>query len=238
MKLGEKILILRKQHGMSQEQLAARILVSRQAISKWELSESLPDVDNIVQLSEVFNVTTDYLLKNGSTAYDANASTAVISDVGHIKSKEIIQPAAEETGVEISVANRVRMSPMAIGILGMVFVGLNILRRSHESALFPLAGVAVIVGMIVAFAPFVPRIQRPADTGLRLGRFMSDVGILAIIASGIFFSNSHARTILLYANIIAWLGLAIVMLSIIYYVVSKIKRPFTGAGSEYKRYRY
>ena len=65
MNLGEKIQTLRKQSKMSQEQLAEKVFVSRQAISKWELSESLPDVDNIVQLSSVFGVTTDYLLKNG-----------------------------------------------------------------------------------------------------------------------------------------------------------------------------
>ena len=62
MTLGEKIQILRKQHGMSQEQLSALTSVSRQAISKWEVGESIPDVDNIVQLSEIFGVTTDYLL--------------------------------------------------------------------------------------------------------------------------------------------------------------------------------
>ena len=64
MKLHEKIQALRKQHNMSQEQLGAIMGVSRQAISKWELGESIPDVDNIVHLSEVFNVTTDFLLKN------------------------------------------------------------------------------------------------------------------------------------------------------------------------------
>ncbi|MDR2182634.1 MAG: helix-turn-helix domain-containing protein [Clostridiales bacterium] len=65
MTLGEKIQVLRKQSGMSQEQLAERITISRQAISRWELNESVPDVDNIVQLSRIFGVSTDYLLKNG-----------------------------------------------------------------------------------------------------------------------------------------------------------------------------
>ena len=64
MTLGEKIQTLRKQKGLSQEQLAEKITVSRQAVSKWELSESFPDVDNIVQLSNIFDVSTDYLLRN------------------------------------------------------------------------------------------------------------------------------------------------------------------------------
>ena len=62
MTLSEKIQILRKQKGMSQEQLATHVMVSRQAISKWELGESVPEVENVVQLSKIFNVTTDYLL--------------------------------------------------------------------------------------------------------------------------------------------------------------------------------
>ena len=65
MTLGEKIQALRKQSGMSQEQLAERITITRQAISRWELNESIPDLENIVQLSQIFGVSTDYLLKDG-----------------------------------------------------------------------------------------------------------------------------------------------------------------------------
>jgi len=64
MNLGEKILHLRKLRGMSQEELAAQITVSRQAISKWELGESIPDTENVVQLSKLFGVSTDYLLND------------------------------------------------------------------------------------------------------------------------------------------------------------------------------
>ena len=68
MSLGEKISILRRQKGMSQENLAEVLDVSRQAVSRWEVGECLPDINNIVQLSKAFDVTTDYLLKNGSLA--------------------------------------------------------------------------------------------------------------------------------------------------------------------------
>jgi len=62
--LGEKIQQLRKAKGMSQEQLAAQLTISRQAISKWELGESMPDTDNVIQLSKVLGVTTDFLLND------------------------------------------------------------------------------------------------------------------------------------------------------------------------------
>ncbi|HCQ91096.1 MULTISPECIES: helix-turn-helix domain-containing protein [unclassified Clostridium] len=62
MTLGEKIQQLRKTRDLSQEQLAEQLNVSRQAVSKWELGESLPDINKIIQLSKIFQVSTDYLL--------------------------------------------------------------------------------------------------------------------------------------------------------------------------------
>lgn len=62
--LAEKIVKLRKENGWSQEDLAARLNVSRQSISKWESMASIPDLDKIVKLSQIFGVSTDYLLKD------------------------------------------------------------------------------------------------------------------------------------------------------------------------------
>ena len=62
MTLGQKIQMHRSKHALSQEQLAEKITVSRQAVSKWELDQSTPDVDYIIQLSKIFDVSTDYLL--------------------------------------------------------------------------------------------------------------------------------------------------------------------------------
>lgn len=63
MTLGDKIFQLRKQQGWSQEELAERCQVSRQSVSKWEINQSVPDLDKLVTLSRIFGVTTDYLLK-------------------------------------------------------------------------------------------------------------------------------------------------------------------------------
>ena len=63
MVLGEKLKRLRKSRGLSQEQLAAELNVSRQSISKWELGESKPEIENLIALSEFFNVSIDELLK-------------------------------------------------------------------------------------------------------------------------------------------------------------------------------
>ena len=64
MLLGEKLKKLRKARGLSQEQLADQLNVSRQAISKWELGESIPDTENLILLSKFYGVSIDYLLLN------------------------------------------------------------------------------------------------------------------------------------------------------------------------------
>ncbi|MCI9436972.1 MAG: helix-turn-helix transcriptional regulator [Lachnospiraceae bacterium] len=61
--LSEKIMTLRKKKGWSQEELAEKLEVSRQSVSKWESAASVPDLDRIIQLSRLFGVTTDWLLK-------------------------------------------------------------------------------------------------------------------------------------------------------------------------------
>lgn len=63
MNIADRILSLRKSKGMSQEELADKIGVSRQTISKWESEQSTPDIDKVILLSDFFDVTTDYLLK-------------------------------------------------------------------------------------------------------------------------------------------------------------------------------
>ena len=64
--LGKKLYELRKKNGLSQEELAARLGVSRQAVSKWECGESLPDTDNLITISRMYGVSLDELVGNDS----------------------------------------------------------------------------------------------------------------------------------------------------------------------------
>ena len=66
MTLGQKLKEIRKRFGLSQEQLAEIMNVSRQAITKWESDLGLPDVSNLQELSKVFGITVDYLLNDVS----------------------------------------------------------------------------------------------------------------------------------------------------------------------------
>ena len=71
MTMGEKIYTLRTQHNMSQGDLADKLNVSRQSISKWENNNSTPDLEKIVKLAEIFGVTLDELIKNEDTGTPA-----------------------------------------------------------------------------------------------------------------------------------------------------------------------
>ena len=96
--LGKKIQQLRKEYGMSQEELASKLTISRQAISKWELGESVPDTENVVQLSKLFGVTTDFLLydeyENDKDAQEARASCESADDAlpGHQEERAEASP--------------------------------------------------------------------------------------------------------------------------------------------------
>ena len=79
--LADKIIKLRKKNGWSQEELADKMNVSRQAVSKWESAQTIPDLEKILQLSLLFGVTTDYLLKdeieNEELTNDTSSDTIV-----------------------------------------------------------------------------------------------------------------------------------------------------------------
>lgn len=70
MNIADKIQLLRKQNNLTQEQLADKLNVSRQALSKWELGVSMPEADKIIQISDLFSVSTDYLLKDSLETYE------------------------------------------------------------------------------------------------------------------------------------------------------------------------
>lgn len=84
MTVGEKILNLRKARGWSQEELAERVGVTRQAVSRWESGSAKPDADKIIAICDLFGVTADYLLRdmnNGMTAQQENELLPVTKKV-------------------------------------------------------------------------------------------------------------------------------------------------------------
>ncbi len=81
MNLSDRIQLLRKARGLSQEEISVHLGVSRQAVSKWESGQSLPDLERIVDLSAFFGVTTDYLLTGAAPPEPPANDKAVVGRI-------------------------------------------------------------------------------------------------------------------------------------------------------------
>lgn len=81
MEFNNKLYELRKQKGLSQEELAGRLNVSRQTISKWEVGESAPDMDNLVSISELFGVSLDELVLDKTSEKEQPSVQVVRSEL-------------------------------------------------------------------------------------------------------------------------------------------------------------
>lgn len=80
MKLADKIIKLRKSNGFSQEDLAEKLNVSRQAISRWEMDTAMPDAPNLIRISNLFGVSIDYLLHDNYESDDDIPSVKKVAD--------------------------------------------------------------------------------------------------------------------------------------------------------------
>ena len=86
MNIGDKIKTLRQQNGLSQEGLANRLSVSRQAITKWETSRGIPDIENLKRISNLFNVSLDYLVsEDEDTSFAQLKEIIKLEEFNHIK---------------------------------------------------------------------------------------------------------------------------------------------------------
>ena len=112
--LGERLYELRTKHEMSQGDLAEKLDVSRQTISKWENNMSIPELDKIISLSNVFDVTVDYLVKGEG---DANAN-----ETPYVKEVEY-EAVAESLPVKMITKNPTQnlIASMSIG-LGAIYL--------------------------------------------------------------------------------------------------------------------
>lgn len=132
MKLSDKIIQLRKSNGWSQEDLAEKLNVSRQAVSRWEGATSQPDATNTLQLSKLFGVTTDYLLN------DEYESDNDLSKVKGVKS-------------EVSYQIMIFMVTLEVMMLIIQFIATIILRNAFFGILSFLPFVAIIGGFEYAY---------------------------------------------------------------------------------------
>ncbi len=136
MNMADRIQYLRKTKGFSQEELADKVGVSRQAVSKWESEQSTPDIEKIIIMSELFEVTTDYILKGIEPVNMTNRKTIYSLYVGFAVISAII------AGMWSFTANRFRIDECWIIVIAGAAIGCaialiiqvisNLFRKSFE----------------------------------------------------------------------------------------------------------
>ena len=144
MTLQEKIIKLRKKNGWSQEDLADKLYVTRQAVSKWESGQSLPDVEKIVHMSKLFGVTTDYLLNEEVESEDViEESTAIDNKI------------LEEEDVDAFMDNVKKRSKFYAVFLALMFfspVVLYILKIASVENYQLIGGIVGVITFATAYA--------------------------------------------------------------------------------------
>lgn len=128
--IGEKIMMLRRQQGWSQEELANRLDVTRQSVSKWESGMSVPELEKIVRLSEVFEVTTDFLLREEREVLPAQEVSQ--EPVGQQQEKiRCVNREEAEAFLELSVRSAKKM---AVGVMLCILSPVLLIALSGLSA--------------------------------------------------------------------------------------------------------
>lgn len=155
--LAEKIMTLRKKNGWSQEELAEQMKVSRQSVSKWESMQSVPDLDKVLLMAQVFGVSTDYLLKDDMTEEEyVSVPDEVIGNARRVSMEEAsaFLTVKKETSRKIALGVMLCIfSPMAIILLPVLSeMGVWSLSENVAAAI----GVAVLfILIVIAVADFI-----------------------------------------------------------------------------------
>ena len=156
MKLADKIMTLRRQQGWSQETLAEKLDVTRQSVSKWESAQSVPDLDKILALSELFGVTTDYLLKEDSSDDEiagnrfAEPAAERNSDARLVdlpEAKEFLELKRQSASKIAAATALCILCPIPLMIL-MALVEEHVISMSEDAA--GALGVILLLGMVAA----------------------------------------------------------------------------------------
>ena len=166
--LADKIIDLRKKNGWSQEELAEKLGVSRQSISKWEGAQSVPDMNRILAMSDLFGVSTDYLLKDEIEA-DRPAEIPTDSDLEEPLRRVEMEEANDFLRTRIVASARIALG-VALCILSPIV--LILLEVAQEYGLLALTeNQATGIGAVVLFLCIGAALPLFITSGIRLGRF-------------------------------------------------------------------
>ena len=142
--LADKIIELRKKEGWSQEELAEKLSVTRQSVSKWEGAQSIPDLDKVVQMSRLFGVTTDYLLKD-----ELEESQPAECDAAPVLRRVTMAQASDYLALRRVAAPKMALATMLCVFSPIALIGLGGLSELSVSAVRITEDAAAGIGLCV-----------------------------------------------------------------------------------------
>lgn len=168
--LAETIVQLRKQAGWSQEELADKLGVSRQAISKWESAQSVPDLNRILDMSRLFGVSTDILLKDdlGPEFISENPPTE-LNDTDEPLRKVSLSEANDYISVRLAAAPKIALGVMLCILSPVLLIALSSLQELGRISLSE--GQAAGIGVLVLMCLVGAAVAIFIINGMKLGRF-------------------------------------------------------------------
>ena len=199
--LADRIQQLRREHGLSQEQLAEKLNVSRQAVSKWESAQAQPELDKIIALSELFCVTTDYLLKGSrGTPPEAGSAPARRPDAA-FASRVLYLAALFFLGVGLVCALAAWHEKQTADYIagGMVVQGIGVVCYGVGRMLSPARPARWMVKAGCAVGLFLPLFV--------LAGWLTDIlpiPHLYLVTNGIFLAAEYAVALLLLTRLRLW----------------------------------
>ncbi len=134
MKFNEKIILLRKNKNLSQEDLGNELGVARQTISKWELGETTPEMDKLIKMSEIFEITLDDLIKDTEPNIDNN-------DINNANTQELaglVIKILKCIGIFIIIAFAITVIMIIIGLVSYNYLKVDsnvVVERTEENIL-------------------------------------------------------------------------------------------------------
>ena len=193
MKFHEKLQELRKQKGLSQEALAERLDVSRQAVSKWESGQTYPETEKLILISEIFGVTLDSLVKDGPVQYKADGGDVFFSPTWRLpgyeyKSKRTLF-GLPLVHINIGFGARRAKGIIAIGILASGFLSIGVLSAGLLSIGVLSAG---LIGLGVFALGLLLAVGSISVGAVAIGAIAIGVFALGALAVGMFSTGALA----------------------------------------------
>lgn len=151
--LADKIIELRKKNGWSQEELAEKLDVSRQSVSKWESAQAIPDMNRILKLSDIFGVSTDYLLKDDMDQSDTQENVEDFIKARKVTMEEAVSFLDYKAKASGRIAIGVLMcilSPVLFLALGAAYSSGKIALSDSQASGIGLVFMFILIGGAVA----------------------------------------------------------------------------------------